>query len=237
MILLIQTRAKSLVQLIDKKRTLRTEKDNVEAYKTRKYQLHAEVVKVVTLFKKVALMWEYKICENRFEDDIQSLSGLITNLQKDFKEKPDWINKQGALTPLSSKVEFITTRIEDELKIKWREYIEKGLPSINRELLNILEQIPSFRNKVLSIKKLNAEMIQYKEKLAANEMELLLVVKKKQQFLNEWNSLGAEDVPENVLAFLRVSATQGAALNLLTPDILTWLQRNKIQSFFKIRLE
>lgn len=233
---MIQTRAKSLIQLIDKKRTLRKEKDNIQVYKTRKDQLEIEVVKVMSLFQKVALMWKHNICENRFEEDIRSLCGLVIALQKDSKEKPDWIKKQGVLTPLSSKVEAISTRIEVELKLEWREYVEQGLPSINQELLNILERIPSFKNKVRSIKNLSKEIMQYKEKMATDESELLAVLKKKEQFLIEWNSLGADDVPEDVLAFIRLSATQGADLNLLTPDILYWLQKNKIRSFFKIRL-
>ncbi|MEH7386752.1 hypothetical protein V7147_15270 [Bacillus sp. JJ1521] len=235
---MIQTRAKSLVQLIDKKRILRFEKDYIQAYTTRKEQLQNVVGKVVQLYSRLNLMRKHNVCEFDYEKDTQSLHGLCINLQKQFNEKPEWIKEQGALRQLSLKVETVKSQIDEELKAKWKEYIESDLPSISNEMLDIMVNIPSFSRKVSQIKRLYREISEQKEILPLQEKELLSVLKKKEELINEWNSLGTEDVPPTVLKFIRsASSHQGAALQYLTPEVLVWLKKYKIQSFFKIRIQ
>jgi hypothetical protein len=51
-----------------------------------------------------------------------------------------------------------------------------------------------------------------------------------------WNSLKSNEVPQTVLTFLRASATHGATIDLLTPEVQNWLNEHGISRFFYIRL-
>lgn len=234
---MFQTRAESLNQLIDKKRILRSEKNHIEAYKTRKEQLQREVGRIVQLCQMVNLMWKHNICTDEYKEEMQSLRYISVQLQGKFVEKPEWLKDQGTLRSLSMKVDSVTKQIEEDVKTKWQKFVEKDLPSIHNDMLGIMENIPSFSTKVKKIKQLYQDISVQKVLIPVQEKVLLEIVKQKQELTQEWNSLGAEDVPSAVLTFIRsASSPQGASLLYLTPEVLAWLKQYNIQSFFKIRL-
>lgn len=235
---MIQTKAKSLHQLIEKKRILRSEKEHIEAYKTRRVQLQREIIKVVQLCQRVSLMFKYDICNKAFEEELQPLRSIGIQLLEQFSKKPEWLRTQGALRILTINVDSVAKQIEEELKMHWEDYLEKDLPSINNDMLNIMLEIPSFYGKVNNIKNLYRDINLNKENIPIQENELKSIIEKKYKLINEWNSLGAEDVPLAVLTFIRSAASyQGAVLNNFTPEVYDWLKQYNIQTFFKIHLK
>ncbi|MES9738554.1 hypothetical protein ABWK46_14650, partial [Peribacillus frigoritolerans] len=188
-------------------------------------------------FQMINLMWKHNICIDEYKEEIQSLRYICVHLQDQFAEKPEWLKEQSTLRSLSSKVDSVTKQIEEAVKPKWEEFVEKNLPSIHNDMLGIMENIPSFSTKVKKIKQLYRDISAQKVLIPVQEKVLLAIVKQKQELTQEWNSLGAEDVPSAVLTFIRsASSPQGASLLYLTPEVLAWLKQYNIQSFFKIRL-
>lgn len=235
---MIQMRAKSLHQLIDKKRILRSEKEHIEAYKTRRNQLQSEVGKVIRLCQMVNLMWKYEICTKDYEDELQSLRSIAIQLKKQFEESPEWIKGQGALRSLTLKIDSITKQIEEEIKTEWEDYVKKDLPSVHNDILTVMAEIPSFSVKVNRIRELNQEISEQMNSIPILEKRVEEVITKKKELIEEWSSLGADDVPPAVLTFIRSAASnQGALLTHLTPEVLLWLKQFNIQSFFKIRMQ
>ncbi|MEC1071412.1 hypothetical protein [Priestia megaterium] len=235
---MIQMRAKSLHQLIDKKQILRAEQNYIEAYKLRRNQLQNEVERVIQLCQMINLMWKYEICTKDYKDELQTLRSIAVKLKEQFEESPEWIKGQGALRPLKLKIDSIKKEIEEEIKTKWEEYVKKGLPSVHNDMLTVLGKIPSFSVKVDRIRILNREIYEQMGNIPVLERNLKDVITKKNELIEEWNSLGADDVPAAVLRFIRSAASdQGALLTHLTPEVLLWLKQFNIQSFFKIRMQ
>lgn len=235
---MIQMRAKSLNRLIDKKRILRSEKEHIEAYKTRRNQLQIEAGKVGQLCQMINLMWKYEICTKDYEEELKTLRSIAVQLKGKFEESPEWIKEQGTLRPLTSKIDFIKKQVEVEVKLNWEEYVKNDLPSIHNDVLVVMAKIPSFSDKVNRITVLYQEVFEGMESIPVLEKELEEVIMKKNELIKEWNSLGADDVPPEVLTFIRSAASkQGAYLTYLTPEVLLWLRQHKIQSFFKICMQ
>lgn len=161
------------------------------------------------------------------------LAEVITTLAE-FQKNRGWLIEQFKSTTLQNKVSALKSELEGYLKQAWVDYKRQRIPNTNDELLGLLARIETFKPTVQTIQRI------------LNQLKVIDFPKDAQQFeqidqaiadlSNAWNSLRSNEVPQTVLTFLRASATHGATIDLLTPEVQSWLNEHGISRFFYIRL-
>lgn len=161
------------------------------------------------------------------------LAEVITTLAE-FQKNRGWLIEQFKSITLQNKVSALKSELEGYLKQTWVDYKRQRIPNTNDELLGLLARIETFKPTVQTIQRI------------LNQLKVIDFPKDAQQFeqidraidglSTAWNSLKSNEVPQTVLTFLRASATHGATIDLLTPEVQNWLNEHGISRFFYIRL-
>ena len=152
----------------------------------------------------------------------------------EFPKNRGWLIEKFKSTILQNKLSTLKSELEGYLKQAWADYKRQRIPNTNDELLGLLARIETFKPTVQTIQRL------------LNQLKVIDFPKDAQQFeqidhainnlSSAWSSLKSNEVPEAVLDFLRATATHGAPIELLTPEVRVWLAEQAITRFFHIRL-
>jgi len=158
----------------------------------------------------------------------------VTTTLDEFHKNRGWLIEKFKSTILQNRVSTLKSELEGYLKQAWADYKRQRTPNTNDELLELLARIETFKPTVQTIQRL------------LNQLKVVDFPKDVQQFEQidqaiddlsiAWNSLKSSEVPEAVLNFLRATATHGATIDLLTPEVRNWLNDQGITRFFYIRL-
>lgn len=158
----------------------------------------------------------------------------VTTTLAEFQKNRGWLIEKFKSNILQNKVATLKGELEGYLKQAWADYKRQRIPNTNDELLGLLARIETFKPTVQTIQRI------------LNQLKVVNFPKDAQQFeqidqaiddlSTAWNSLKSNEVPEAVLNFLRAAATHGAAIDLLTPEVQSWLSEQGITRFFYIRL-
>jgi hypothetical protein len=164
------------------------------------------------------------------------LSEVITTLAE-FQKDKGWLIEQFNRQPLTNKASVLKSELETHLKQAWNKYKEekgKQVLKINDELLELFAKIETFAPAVQTIKSGLAQLKTVDFPKDSQHFEQ--IDREIDRLTDTWNSLKSDEVPEAVLDFLRATATHGAPIELLTPEVRAWLTEQAITRFFHIRL-
>jgi hypothetical protein len=158
----------------------------------------------------------------------------VTTALAEFQKDRGWLLEGFKFNALQTKVTGLKSELETYLRQVWTEHKTQRVPSTNTELLGLLAKIETFKPTVQTIQRI------------LNQLKVVDFPKDTQQFeqidqaiddlLTAWNSFKSNEVPEAVLNFLRAAATHGAAIEMLTPEVMTWLNDQGITRFFYVCL-
>jgi hypothetical protein len=151
-----------------------------------------------------------------------------------YKNKGFLIGEEFKITSLKSKSKALKDFLESELSQVWQTYKEEKLPPVNKELLDLLEKISTFRPTVQRVKGIVARLEAIK--FPGSEHQFNQVEELISELSNAWNSLQSSEVPESVLKFLRATSTGGSSLESLSSEVEEWLKSRGIIHLFQIRL-
>jgi hypothetical protein len=161
----------------------------------------------------------------------------VTNTLAEFQKDKGWLIEQFNSKSLQNKVTPLKSELETHLKQAWNQYKEergKQVLKINDELLELFAKIETFAPAVQTIKSGLAQLKTVDFPKDSQHFEQ--IDREIDRLTNTWNSLKSDEVPEAVLDFLRATATHGAPIELLTPEVRAWLTEQAITRFFHIRL-
>lgn len=164
----------------------------------------------------------------------QFLKEIIATLSKFSEDKGFLVGEEFKIVALNSKFKILKDFLESELSQAWQTYKKEELPTTNRELLDLLEKISTFRPTVQKVKSILVCLETMK--FPANENQFKQVDDFISELSNAWNSLQSNEVPESVLNFLKATSTIGASLDSLTPEVEAWLRDKGITRLFQIKL-
>jgi len=164
----------------------------------------------------------------------QFLKEIIDTLSKFSEDKGFLIGEDLKIAALNSKFKALKDSLKDELSQAWQTYKKEKLPTTNRELLDLLERISTFRLTVKKVKHILDRLETMKFPVDENQFKEVdgLI----SELSNAWNSLQSSEVPESVLDFLKATSTIGASLDSLTPEVETWLKNKGITRLFQVKL-
>jgi hypothetical protein len=181
---------------------------------------------------------ERKSIDVDFSQKANALLVEVTNTLSEFQKDKGWlISEQFNFKSLQNKVTPLKSELETHLKQAWNKYKEekgKQVLKINDELLELFARIETFAPAVQTIKRGLAQLKTVDFPRDSQHFEQ--IDREIDRLTNTWNSLKSDEVPEAVLDFLRATATHGAPIELLTPEVSAWLKKQSITRFFHIRL-
>ncbi len=158
-----------------------------------------------------------KKAHSRFEENPKATTLRRGTGWKSLKDKLDALARNGRLIQAGD----------------WKTYFEekyfKGLPPDQRE--NTLAPTPANKKAIANYRTLYKEFIQYRNQIPNNPEEFKSLRDLSEQLTDVTFQ---DDVPEDVRIFLNATST-GAALDLLTSEVLDWLRENHLSSNFIVR--
>jgi hypothetical protein len=145
--------------------------------------------------------------------------------------------------PFDLKHEFvdrlggIAAAADQAVKEAWGAYVAKHVAVGSDDVLSALAAVPQFRASVSRIRRCRADIaalggsVPSDPNAAVARMDSL-----RKDHDAAWSELSAEDMPPNILHFIRAATGEGAPLKALTPEVQTWLAERNLLTAFRIRL-
>jgi hypothetical protein len=234
---MIVQQAEYIESLLYRKDQLVRDKQNVTAYKTRLQQLQTlttkmiNVMQTLTVFRSLGLETGTEPLDSYAEQIYQ----LITEMKTRFSRDAEWMKEAGSLDDLKRKIDDYTKKMTEQLRVSWKAYVERELPSLPTDVLSVLDKIPAFRQTVQGIREAYVQLYRLQETLPKTVEEVTNIDEVKQGMKALWDKLGGDNVPPEVLQFLRMASLQGGAgLELYNENIKTWLEQQGLSTSFRI---
>jgi hypothetical protein len=137
---------------------------------------------------------------------------------------------------LRNPLKTLLDDLERATKEAWGSHVENAMPPIKSDLLDVLSRIPGLKSDVDSVRSLWNRLIGLAEKVPSTDEAITFVDTLVGEINKSWQNLDAASLPAEVVTFLRAAiAPTGAALGLLTPTVLNWLQQHQLQGSFAIK--
>ena len=157
-------------------------------------------------------------------------------VQRLFQEDPLQITKGKDYNVLLTQLASLCEEIYQECRRVWDDFIEDATPAVDSELLNARAEIPDFVSIVKQIRLLKEKLDTTAENVPSTA-EVLSDYRETAQALREkLDEFYSGEYPPEVIDFLKAANTRrGAALSLLTPSVLKWLQENDKVDGFSVR--
>jgi len=229
-------KTQELVELSKRKQDLQIFLDSRKIIQDRKKKIDQSVANILPMVETFKTFRQRGIVGIDVTKKIDHILSLILSIEQKLTENHEWIfePENTELNNLKSHVETLKTTLEQQLSKVWKSYRDQQMPSTNSEILNLLAKVEAFRPTVLQIQIIDREIknVTYPK----NNAEFATYEHKIEQLKLHWNSLSSDEVPADVLNFLRAAANQGAPLNLWTPEVKDWINQHSIADSLKIRL-
>lgn len=134
------------------------------------------------------------------------------------------------------QLKSLPNEITQSLMRSWVDYIDQKIPTVNAELLQTLENIPSFAGNVAMIRKRMQEVVSMRLSLPQSDIAFEAIDNLEKDIKESWEQLQSEDFPDPVLRFLQATSSRNATLQLVTPEVREWLERHSLLQVFKVSL-
>lgn len=229
-------KAEQILELSLEKSKLESYARNLAGFKSRQEQINQAVAELLPLVTALITFRQRGLFTFDLTQKAEPILEFITVVEKKFTEEPEWIldNKNFQGNVFKSSIDKLTKTLKEQLLQAWKNYLNRRMPSTNQEMLNLLARIDAFKQTVQKIKNLDALIS--RSTFPQNPEEFEHTDRLINQLRESWNSLSSDEVPDEVLHFLKAAADQGAPYKLLTPKVQDWIAQYGIADSLQIRL-
>lgn len=224
--------AENLEQLEAKKQLAQ----EVQTFSSRAIELEQAVqkfndlVRLVKIFRKYIVPYSVNV---NLVDLRQALETIYSSYQSDLNTiKPNAESSKKFWKPLKD----YPTQIQQSLELAWQNYTRTILPSLDKELLDIFEKLPSTQAQVKTIRQLQKQAEALIVLLPSSEQDVDKIKQLVASIQIAWQGLETTEIPASVLRFLKAACSGGAALHLFTEDVRQWLVEHQLNHAFFISL-
>lgn len=236
---MLLNRAKELRSRIDQFQKVKTAARDAQPFDTRARQFSDVGRRIHELRDAIAGMDDADIAVNFHLANGTSLAEKASQLRTQLAEDPTVIHDP----PFDLKHEFVDRLLaiaeagKATAAERWGSYIRERANLGSEETLKVLAALPQLKECVARIRKNRSELILLSETLPNDPKAVLAQVKGLvDEAQAEWSKLEANDIPQEVIAFIRQSASEGAPLATLKPSIVSWLNERGLTDSFRVRL-
>jgi uncharacterized damage-inducible protein DinB len=232
---MIQERIRQLPRLIETRSQLKQQSDQLGVFTSRRKQLEELRVRLQLLTATAALLHREGIGTSR-AGMAESIGLLVAEFRSAYAAAPDTALSK-PFTQMQEKLVRILEPLEKSQAEAWAAYATEKLRTLPEELLSILQKIPAFAPTVNEVRT-RATALAQKSKTPPRSAEEFEAFQRALEDIDAaWRKLGSDNVPTEVVTFLREAVSQrGAPLDLLTDSVRAWLVSHKVNPSFRIRL-
>ena len=215
--------------------TLRMYAKDLKDFRTRQEQIRQALNEIKPLVFALRAFRERGIVDIETDQKTSQLLTEVAAIAAGFQADRGWlIGQQFNLRSFQAKVKSLKDDLNEQLKRAWTAYCAQHLRGTNEELLGILVKIDTFRDAVQRIQTLTKQLrgIEFpRDNEHFSQIDVKIA-----QLSQAWNSLRSDEVPEDVVQFLKAAAIGGASIDRLTPEVMSWLVDREIVNSFCVRL-
>lgn len=189
-----------------------------------------QIVFIVELFRREG-----------FDVDVTNLLSYAHSLFEKLKRK--WEEDKHSIIEAHdffNKVRF--NKIEQEIKVEleeqWKEFISKNRPSLNKEQLDGLVNIPDLKGVVIELREHLKTLNSLFDTFPNKEADFKSVISITDKMKELWSQLDSKNIPEEMMSFVKRAGTiEGVNLEEITPEIITWLKDNNLIHLCQVRFQ
>jgi len=160
----------------------------------------------------------------------------VVELLKAFRKDPQAVNAP-VYSSTTERVNTLLGVVRQQFREKWRAYCDDLSPAIQPEVLEVLGRLSSQQEMVGRLQRQRGVVERGRQTLPQTLREVTEVLGAAKIVKMEWSRLAGDDLPPEVLTFLRSVMTQGAALDALTLPVLAWLSDRQLLHLFRITVQ
>ncbi|HEU0301502.1 MAG TPA: hypothetical protein VFR37_18730 [Longimicrobium sp.] len=232
---MITQKAAAVIELAAQKKQARDVADRFEGFSSRARQVQDEVTRLEPLVATWRVLRAHGIPVQSPAARVQAALARVDEARSQYRADPLSV-LENWYRPASDALQAVCRDVDAELRSAWRRYVAGRIPSVNADLLDVLQQVPTFRHPVEVIRQRLRELRDQQEQLPASAAALEAVDRRVSEIDAAWHKLTSDEVPSAVIEFLRQAGVGGAPLSLLTDEVRDWLVSRRIDTSFRIRL-
>lgn len=232
---MITQKAAAVIELAAQKKQARAVADQFDGFNSRARQVQDEVARLEPLVATWRVLRAHGIPLQCPATRVQTALARVDEARSQYRADPVWVLGNW-YRPASDALQAVCRDTEAELRNAWRRYVAGRIPSVNADLLDVLQQVPAFRHPVEVIRQRLRELRDQQEQLPPSAAALEAVDRRVGEIGAAWRKLTSDEVPPAVVDFLRQAGVGGAPLSLLTDEVRDWLVSRRIDGSFRIRL-
>jgi uncharacterized damage-inducible protein DinB len=232
---MIQERIRQLPQLIETRTQLKKQSEQLGVFTSRRKQIEELQARLQRLTATAALLRREGI--GTFSvGTAEPIGRLVAEFRTAYAAAPDTALAK-SFTQMQEKLVRVLEPLEKSQADAWTNYATEKLRTLPEELLSILQKIPAFAPTVNEVRSRAAALAQKSKTPPRSAEEFAAFQRALEEIDAAWRKLGSDNVPPEVVAFLREAVSQrGAPLELLTDSVRAWLVSHKVNPSFRIRL-
>lgn len=217
---------------------LRRNASHVQGFRTRADQLSGPADALLGLVRVLEVFRQRGIPVDLPVEKAAKLLPHVRALSQKYEEDPASIIQTDAQLRFTfwNPLREFPREVESALRVAWVSFVTDLLPTGRDDLLAVLARIPSFATQVSVIRQGKLDATRLQQALPQSDQVFTELDTLATRLRQAWNQLQAQEMPESVLIFLRAASTGTATLQLVTPEVRTWLEQHGLLHAFKVVL-
>jgi len=213
-----------------------------ELFERRANELEGPAVSLRKLEPSIAIFLELQVPANTIDtQSVAAVKGRIKDLRSryllDKNVMIDPFPKENIRYVLYGTLDKLPTTSGDALLQAWDTWSRRQLPSVDDDVLTLLEKIEALRPSALIIRQLGGEAEGICSSLPTDREKVARLTTLGDNMRETWHNLTGEGIPLAVLAFLRRAITiEGAKLQDLTQEVLDWMSKHGLSNSLRVRV-
>jgi len=232
-------RATALAAKIAKYQELANAADQAEQFQTRANQFGGVAERVTRARQALGQLVEAGVPVDFVPTEGAGYAAKAKELRAAINNNPAAINDP----PFDLKYDFvdrlnaIVAKANQVMIDAWKVYVVKRADFGSDDVLSALAAVPQFRKNVAKIREYRSDIATLGNSMPSDPQVAVARLDSLVAAHNAaWADLSAEDIPGNVISFIRAAANEGAQLTTYTDSVRTWFESRNLLSAFRIRL-
>lgn len=238
----LSQRAQAISATVRDLKALEIRAKQAELFEKRANDLELPAVNLRRLEAPIAVFLEQKIVATAVDVSVvTAVKSRIKDLESRYL-----LDKNVMLDPfpnediryvLNSSLQQLPDRLGAALLESWREWSRRQLPSVDDEVLTLLEKIQALCAPAREVKRLKQEAERLCSSLPTDKEAVTQLTALASAMTETWIRLTGEGVPLPVLAFLRKAITpEGARLQDLSQEVRSWMSEHGLSDSLRVRV-
>jgi hypothetical protein len=232
----ILERARGLTQeirdLADRGRRL----DRAEALGTRRIELDPLLQRLRPIVATFRVLTEHGVTVSVPERALRTAGERVRQLRESLSAPSDSPLGNSRFVPVVAQVERAADELNAAVVAAWRAHVDSRRPRVDRHVLDVLRGLEGFETDARGIESRLTAIDAALSTLPRTTQDITALEKNIAEIDRIWRNLEGDNVPVDVLAFLRDAGTRGAMIDQLTENVREWLRAHHLWDRVRVQL-